>query len=377
MILTTLKSSAKAALERWACLSLSLFALLTSNATAAQSLTQIFALLQVLLARHKESTKYYAVKVLQKKIIMKKKEVSPSDISMNWNLQRSRRINHAAINIPWLIVNFYIFLPAKAHHGWAQCADEEHQASLPGGAALLLPDYWQAVLCSRLCQRWRGKLESGDTPEMEQRPESVQNIVVCLHVDVDRCLSVSSPAVLPSSEREDLLGAQSQVLRCWNSKCAGLPPLPAHCVPVRSDPAVPPGGHLLTWPVLKWSRRATLKLCHFFFFTGTWSLRTSCWTHRATLSSQTLASAKKVWRPMVRHLHSAERLRYKKINKSSNFGVINKEIPARTRLTRVLTLSCCFPHSTWPLRSSRSRPTTAQLTGGVWDRCCMRCSTAL
>lgn len=39
-------------------------------------LTQIFTLIQVLLARHKESTKYYAVKVLQKKIIMKKKEVS-------------------------------------------------------------------------------------------------------------------------------------------------------------------------------------------------------------------------------------------------------------------------------------------------------------
>ncbi len=39
------------------------------------SLMQMFALLQVLLARHKESTKYYAVKVLQKKIIMKKKEV--------------------------------------------------------------------------------------------------------------------------------------------------------------------------------------------------------------------------------------------------------------------------------------------------------------
>lgn len=41
-----------------------------------QTLTQIFALFQVLLARHKESTKYYAVKVLQKKIIMKKKEVN-------------------------------------------------------------------------------------------------------------------------------------------------------------------------------------------------------------------------------------------------------------------------------------------------------------
>lgn len=36
----------------------------------------MFAVFQVLLARHKESTKYYAVKVLQKKIILKKKEVS-------------------------------------------------------------------------------------------------------------------------------------------------------------------------------------------------------------------------------------------------------------------------------------------------------------
>lgn len=49
--------------------------LLTSITAATPSLMQMFALLQVLLARHKESTKYYAVKVLQKKIIMKKKEV--------------------------------------------------------------------------------------------------------------------------------------------------------------------------------------------------------------------------------------------------------------------------------------------------------------
>ena len=35
----------------------------------------MFVLFQVLLARHKESTEYYAVKVLQKKIILKKKEV--------------------------------------------------------------------------------------------------------------------------------------------------------------------------------------------------------------------------------------------------------------------------------------------------------------
>jgi len=46
---------------------------------------------------------------------------------------------------------------AKAHHGGAQRADEEHQASLPGGPALLLPDHRQALLRPRLRQRRRGK----------------------------------------------------------------------------------------------------------------------------------------------------------------------------------------------------------------------------
>lgn len=62
----------------------------------------------------------------------------------------------------------------------------------------------------------------------------------------DVCLFVSSPALLPSPEREDLPGAQGQVLRCRNCKCTWLPPLPAHCVQVRSGPALPPGGHILT-----------------------------------------------------------------------------------------------------------------------------------
>lgn len=53
-----------------------------------------------------------------------------------------------------------LFNSAKAHHGWAQRTDEEHPAPLPGGAALLLPDYRQAVLCSRLCQWWRGEFPS-------------------------------------------------------------------------------------------------------------------------------------------------------------------------------------------------------------------------
>lgn len=42
-------------------------------------------------------------------------------------------------------------------------------------------------------------------------------------------------------------------------------------------------------------------------------------------------------------------------------------------LGHVLTL--LLPRSsTWLLRSSRSRRTTARLTGGVWDRCSTRCS---
>lgn len=47
---------------------------------------QMFDGKQVLLARHKETTKYYAVKVLQKKIILKKKEVGPPRASWTYLL---------------------------------------------------------------------------------------------------------------------------------------------------------------------------------------------------------------------------------------------------------------------------------------------------
>lgn len=66
--------------------------------------TQILTLLQVLLARHKETTKYYAVKVLQKKIIIKKKEVSargapssppvPEDVRVILNRKRLLQQKH-------------------------------------------------------------------------------------------------------------------------------------------------------------------------------------------------------------------------------------------------------------------------------------------
>lgn len=136
-----------------------------------------------------------------------------------------------------------VFNSAKAHHGWAQRADEEHQAPLPGGAALLLPDYWQAVLCSRLCQRWRGEFLSHIALEKQKRGILSESFMLIV--------SVSSAALLPSPEGEDLPGAQSQVLCCRNCKRTGLPPLPAHCLQVMSSPAVPPRGFLPSWQVLQ------------------------------------------------------------------------------------------------------------------------------
>lgn len=75
MTLITSKSSAKAASER--CVRQRLFLKTDCSHICSYCDADANVLLcpQVLLARHKESTKYYAVKVLQKKIILKKKEV--------------------------------------------------------------------------------------------------------------------------------------------------------------------------------------------------------------------------------------------------------------------------------------------------------------
>lgn len=111
---------------------------------------------------------------------------------------------------------------------------------------------------------------------------------------------------------------------------------------------------------MSWGAWEYLYLWCFFVFTGTWSLRTSCWTHRATLSSQISASAKKVLKIMVQQRPSAGHLRYKAnlSTKHSGQGLMKSSGHA-------LTVLCCFPHSIWPRRSSRSRRTTAQWTGGV------------
>lgn len=151
-----------------------------------------------------------------------------------------------------LILYFPSRLPAKAYHGWAQRADEEHQASLPGGPPLLLSDYWQTLLRAGLRQRWRGKLK------LMPRFESSQNLTVCPE-DADRRLCVL-PAVLPSPEGEDLPWAPGQVLRRRNRKCTWISTLPAHCIQVRNSPTAPPIGQMRAWWIKHISLEASLSV---------------------------------------------------------------------------------------------------------------------
>lgn len=53
------------------------------------------------------------------------------------------------------------------------------------------------------------------------------------------------------------------------------------------------------------------------------------------------------------------------------------ETLVRTNVVLELTFSWCIFHSTWLLKSCRSRRMTALLTGGAWDLCSMRCSMDL
>lgn len=305
MILTTLKSSAKAALERWACLT-SRFALLTSNTAAVLSLTQIFALLQVLLARHKESTKYYAVKVLQKKIIMKKKEVSPSDIITNWNIHRTRLLNNTAIDVPWLMIMSTSIYSFQQKHIMAERSVLMKNIKHPFLVGLHYSFQTTDKLYFVLDYVNGGEVSSSLTAPRNGAQASLRSehqsvfscrcwqMFVCF---LSSCSTISRERGYSWSPEPGSMLLKLQVHSATSTPCT-------LCTGKEQSCSAP-------WWTFATMICAEVKLCHFFFFTGTWSLRTSCWTHRATLSSQTLASAKKVLRPMVRHLHSAERLRYK------------------------------------------------------------------
>lgn len=105
--------------------------------------------MQVFLAKRKHDEKYYAVKVLQKKVILNRKEVT---LLSNLTL---------TLSVFQLLYYYYIilllnnsFLLAKTHHGRAQRAAEERETPFPGWASLFLPDYRQVILRLGFCQ-WR------------------------------------------------------------------------------------------------------------------------------------------------------------------------------------------------------------------------------
>lgn len=112
---------------------------------------------KVLLARHRTDDQFYAVKVLQKKAILKKKEVRKA----RWRTRNPRhganmsRVGFVSTSLTFLLL---FVVAGETHHVGEECAPEECQASVLGGAALLLPDGGQALLRLGLHQRRRGEL---------------------------------------------------------------------------------------------------------------------------------------------------------------------------------------------------------------------------
>lgn len=101
----------------------------------------------MLLARHRKQGGYYAVKVLDKQMIIERKEVCPSVF---------RCVCPSVCLFSCLTVSVGCVSAAKACDGWKECAAEGSKTSIPGGAALLLPDTKDDLLCPRLCKRRRG-----------------------------------------------------------------------------------------------------------------------------------------------------------------------------------------------------------------------------
>ena len=110
---------------------------------------------KVLLAHHRTDDQFYAVKVLQKKAILKKKEVNAQAFSSK--VHKSHKI------VPWK-VNINTPNPCspcssgETHHVREECAAKEYQAPVLGGPALLFPNGRQALLHLGLHQWRRGEL---------------------------------------------------------------------------------------------------------------------------------------------------------------------------------------------------------------------------
>lgn len=103
------------------------FSVLMKFSTCSGSL-----LMQVFLTKRKHDGKFYAIKILQKKIILNRKEVklwSPLSLSVFW-------LGYVYDNGSHIL----LCQSAKTHHGRTQRFAEERETSFPGWASLFLPD---------------------------------------------------------------------------------------------------------------------------------------------------------------------------------------------------------------------------------------------
>ncbi len=99
---------------------------------------------KVLLARHRKHGGYYAVKVLQKQTIVKRKEVIYPSIFLSVYLSIYLSIYLSADCICCVSV-------AEACDGREERTAEGSTTSIPGGAPLLFPDTKHALLRPGLC----------------------------------------------------------------------------------------------------------------------------------------------------------------------------------------------------------------------------------
>lgn len=120
---------------------------------------------KVLLARHRADDEFYAVKVLQKKAILKKKEV-------NAHADTHKSTHNTQM---CLLVNLSnpcsLFSSGETHHVREECASKECQAPVLGGPALLFSNSGQIILHLGLHQWRRGELLAERLLEKEREWE--------------------------------------------------------------------------------------------------------------------------------------------------------------------------------------------------------------
>ena len=117
---------------------------------------------KVLLARHRADDEFYAVKVLQKKAILKKKEVN-----VYTGTHKSTHIAQS-VSLSTSLTPGLLFSSGETHHVREECATKKCQAPVLGGPTLLFSNSGQTLFHLGLHQWRRGELLAGRFPEKKQ-----------------------------------------------------------------------------------------------------------------------------------------------------------------------------------------------------------------